>query len=83
MSLTPQELVVAEKKVVGVLNQWSGEGFFRLKGLGERIRIENIQNLSAYTVSVKTQYEDRNVTPAHEPYRGGEIDNMGEPPDPF
>lgn len=83
MTMQPLELLRSKEKVQEALNRWSQEGFFRLKGLGDRIRIEKIVSCSAYTIMLKTQYEERIVTRGIEPYYGGEVDDTGIPPDPY
>lgn len=65
-----------------LLNHWSRKSFFRVKRLGDRISMIEVNPQSSYTFRLQTQYEDRTVSPHSEPYAGGAVDDRGIPPDP-
>jgi hypothetical protein len=66
-----------------LLNQWSGKGFFRIRRLGDRLAPLEVFPRPSYTVRLQTQYEERTVAPASQPYHGGPVDDHGAPPDPW
>jgi hypothetical protein len=41
------------------INKWSSQGFFRVRGFGGKIAIEDIVPCSSCTVRLQSQYEDR------------------------
>jgi hypothetical protein len=63
------------------LNAWSAAGLFRISGLGDRITIDEILPRGCHTVRVTSQYETREVVQVQEPYNGGRVDNIGQPPE--
>ncbi len=66
-----------------LINQWSSQGFFRIRGLGGKIAVEDIVPCSSYTVRLRSQYEDRSVSGKTVPFTGGTIDDRGRPPGPW
>lgn len=66
-----------------LINMWSSRGFFRVRGLGGKIAVEDVVPCSSYTVRLRSQYEDRSVSGKMVPYSGGAIDNRGRPPGPW
>src|SRR5260370_31208763 len=66
-----------------LLNQWSGKGFFRVRRLGDRLAPLEVFPRSSFTVRLQTQYEERTVTPASQPYHGGPVGDHGVAPDPW
>jgi|SRR5579884_558320 len=66
-----------------LINQWSSKGFFRVRGLGGKIAVEDIVPCSSYTVRLRSQYEDRTVQGKMVPYNGGAVDDWGQPPSPW
>lgn len=79
----PYAIAQSSQEIQEALNRWSDQGFFRLKRLGDRIRLESVVSCSAYTLKLQTQYEQRTVQRASEPFHGGAVDDVGVPPDPF
>ncbi|HEY7329230.1 MAG TPA: hypothetical protein VH592_16430 [Gemmataceae bacterium] len=63
-----------------LINQWSSHGFFRVRGLGGKITVEDIVPCSSYTVRLRSQYEDRKVSAKTVPYTGGAVDDWGQAP---
>jgi hypothetical protein len=63
-----------------VLDRWSSQGFFRLHGLGRRVRLESVVGCFSYTVQLRTELERRTLERASEPYHGGLIDDSGAVP---
>jgi hypothetical protein len=66
-----------------LINQWSSQGFFRVRGFGGKIAVEDIVPCSSYTVRLRSQYEDRTVSGQMVPYTGGAVDDWGQPPGPW
>jgi hypothetical protein len=66
-----------------LINQWSAEGFFRVRGLGGKIAVEDVVPCSSYTVRLKSEFEDRSVGEQTVPFEGGPVDSHGRPPDPW
>lgn len=66
-----------------LINEWSSHGFFRVRGLGGKIAVEDIVPCSSYTVRLWSQYEDRSVSGKMVPYTGGAVDDWGQPPGPW
>jgi hypothetical protein len=66
-----------------LINQWSAQGFFRVRGLGGKIAVEEILPCSSYTICLRSQYEDRSVSVRTVPFTGGPIDDRGPRPDPW
>jgi hypothetical protein len=66
-----------------LINQWSSQGFFRVRGLGGKIAVEDIVPSSSYTVRLRSQYEDRSVSGQMVPFTGGAVDDRGPPPGPW
>lgn len=64
-----------------LINQWSSQGFFRVRGLGGKIAVEDILPCSSYTVRLRSQYEDRSVSSKTVPFTGGAVDDWGQPPE--
>jgi hypothetical protein len=65
------------------INEWSQDGLFRIRGLGEQIALKTIASHSCYTLRLKTEYENRRVSAAQVPYKGGPVDSEGEAPGPW
>jgi hypothetical protein len=65
------------------INQWSSKGFSRIRGLGDKIRLGEIQTKPAHTVSLKTQYEERTVARSSVPHEGGPVDESVTPTGPW
>ncbi len=63
-----------------LINQWGSQGFFRVRGFGGKIAVEEIVPCSSYTVRLRSQYEDRSVSGKTVPFTGGAVDNRGRPP---
>jgi hypothetical protein len=63
-----------------LINLWSSRGFFRVRGLGGKIAVEEIVPCSSYTIRLRSQYEDRSVSAKTAPYTGGAVDDRGRPP---
>ena len=66
-----------------LLNQWSRKGLFRIRRLGDRLSMLEVAPASSYNLRLQTQYEERTVGRASQPYHGGPVDDRGEPPDPW
>src|SRR5688500_5009136 len=79
----PTELVpLPEDQAREAINCWS-KGFFRIRYLGDKIFLNKVTPCYSYNVRLRTQYEERNVVTACEPYHGQQIDNYGRPPEPW
>jgi hypothetical protein len=79
----PAELVaLPEDEAREAINRWS-DGFFRIRFLGDKIFLNKVTPCYSYNVRLRTQYEERNVVTACEPYHGQQIDNYGRPPEPW
>jgi hypothetical protein len=63
-----------------LINKWSTQSFFRVRGLGGKIAVEEIVPCSSYTVRLRSQYEDRSVSGKTVPFTGGAVDDRGRPP---
>ncbi len=63
-----------------LINQWSSRGFFRVRGLGGKIAVEEIVPCSSYAIRLRSQYEDRSVSNKLVPFTGGAVDDRGRPP---
>jgi hypothetical protein len=70
-------------KVRHIINRWSGDGFFRLRRLGDRVTVDEIVAHSSYAVRLWSEYEERSVSRASKPYPGGPVDDHGQPPEPW
>jgi hypothetical protein len=66
-----------------LINKWSERGFFRVRGLGGKIAVEEVVPCSSFTLRLKSEYEDRTVAEKTVPFEGGPIDSHGRPPDPW
>jgi hypothetical protein len=66
-----------------LINQWSAKGFFRVRGLGGKIAVEDVVPCSSYTIRLKSEFEDRSVSEQTVPFEGGPIDSHGRPPGPW
>lgn len=66
-----------------LINKWSLQGFFRVRGLGGKIAVEDIVPSSSYTIRLRSQYEDRSVSGKTAPFTGGAVDDWGQPPSPW
>jgi hypothetical protein len=66
-----------------LINKWSSRGFFRVRGLGGKIAVEDIVPCSSWTVRLRSQYEDRSVSGKTVPFTGGAVDDRGRPPGPW
>jgi hypothetical protein len=66
-----------------LINKWSSQGFFRVRGFGGKIAVEEIVPCSSYTVRLRSQYEDRSVSGKTVPFTGGAVDDRGQPPGPW
>ena len=80
MPLAATTAVLDSEQVREILNNWSGEGFFRLRRLGDNIRIQELAGRSCHALHLTSQYEERQIKESHVPYRGGPIDHAGQPP---
>lgn len=78
---------ITEPEVRGLLDAWSRGGAFRARALGSRSELVEVAEQGAFTIHVRTQYEERRVTAASTPYEdrpgGARIDDEGEPPAPW
>lgn len=72
---------LGEDQIRQIVNRWNGAGFFRITNLGDKIMFDEVKPCRAWTVRLRTQYEDRAVASASAPYAGGSVDDAGEPPD--
>lgn len=63
-----------------VVNKWSLKGFFRIKGMGNKIEIQHISPFACHVARLKTQYEYRSIKLDYIPYSGGPVDDKGLPP---
>jgi hypothetical protein len=61
------------------INRWS-QGFFRVRYLGDKIFLDKIAPCYSYKLQLRTQYEDRSVSPVSVPYHGQPLDDIGTPP---
>jgi hypothetical protein len=75
----PAALSVDEAKQI--INAWCAHGFFRVKGLADKMFLEELIPHSSYTVRLRSQYDERTVSPATEAYHQGPVDDRGTPPD--
>jgi hypothetical protein len=66
-----------------LINRWSSHSFFRVRGFGGKIRVEDIVPCSSYTARLRSQYEDRSVSGKTVPFTGGAVDDRGRPPGPW
>lgn len=57
--------------------------YFHIKYLGDKIFIKGIVPFTAYTVQLRSQYEDRSVRQASVAFAGGYVDQAGKPPGPW
>jgi hypothetical protein len=64
-----------------LINQWGAHGFFRVRGLGGKIAVEEVVPCSSYTIRLRSQYEDRSVSSVTVPHAGGPVDDCGQRPD--
>jgi hypothetical protein len=80
MSATTELAPLPEEQAREAINRWS-KGFFRVRYLGDKIFLNKIIPCYSYNVRLETQYEERTVATASEPYHGQPIDNHGTPPD--
>jgi hypothetical protein len=76
-------VTLSTAQVREIVNHWSGKGFLRVRNLGDRSQIEAIRTHSAYTIRLRSQYEQRSVGPASRPHQGGSVDDHGVPPEPW
>ncbi len=72
-----------EEQVRQHVNRWNGDGFFRIKNLGDKIFVEEIAAQYSYTTRLRTQYEERTISKQTVPYSGGHVDDRGRPPEPW
>jgi hypothetical protein len=77
---TTELVPLPEEQAREAINRWS-QGFFRIRYLGDKIFLNQIIPCYSYNVRLQTQYEERTVATASEPYHGQPIDNNGTPPD--
>jgi hypothetical protein len=82
MSTTTELAPLPEEQAREAINRWS-QGFFRIRYLGDKIFLNKIVPCYSYNVRLQTQYEERTVATASEPYHGQPIDNHGTPPEPW
>lgn len=61
------------------INRWS-QGFFRVRYLGDKIFFDKVVPCYSYKVSLRTQYDERSVSPVSVPYHGQALDDVGAPP---
>jgi hypothetical protein len=72
---------LSEDEVRQALNAWCDQGWFRIRGLGDKVALVEFQRRDCHTVQVTSQYESRKVAQTHVPYDCGPIDNVGQPLD--
>jgi hypothetical protein len=77
------EPLLTEDQARDIINGWNDQRLFRIKYLGDKIFIKEIVPLTAYTVQLRTQYEDRSVRQASVAFAGGRVDQAGVPPGPW
>lgn len=70
-------------EVCTIVNRWSGQGFFRLRDMGNKIFLGSMERGIAYSIRLQTQYEHRAVRRSKSPFRGGPVDDRGRPPTPW
>jgi hypothetical protein len=51
--------------------------------MGDKIMVDGVQPGAAYTIKLRTQYEQRSVREAEVPFHGGHVDDRGQPPQPW
>lgn len=83
MSTAIKPAVLSEERTRELINRWNGDGFLRIKNLGDKIFIDEITTARSYNIRLRSQYEERSVSEATVPYRGGPVDEHGRPPDPW
>lgn len=83
MSKADTPAALGEDQVRGIINRWNGDGYFRIKYLGDKVFIGEIVPHSSYTLELKSHYEDRSVAPVTVAFPGGAVDDRGEPPGPW
>lgn len=66
-----------------IINRWNDQRYFHIKYLGDKIFIKGIVPFTAYTVQLRSQYEDRSVRQASVAFAGGYVDQAGKPPGPW
>jgi hypothetical protein len=76
-------LSLSEDQAREVINRWGGRGFFRLRNMGDKIMIDGVRVGSAYTIKLRSQYEQRSVREGEVPFHGGYVDDRGQPPQPW
>jgi hypothetical protein len=74
---------MAEETARELVSQWASRGYFRLKYMGDKIFVREIIPGAAYTIKLKTHYEQRSVARVAVPYQGDTIDQGPTPPDPW
>jgi hypothetical protein len=79
---TPEITPLTEAEAREAVNRWS-QGFFGVRYLGDKIFVEEIVPRAAYTLRLRTQYEERTVSQTSVPYHGGRVDDHGKPPGPW
>lgn len=78
---TPETLDTAEAR--RLINVWCGNGFFRVKRLGDRLELEDVRAHYSYALRLQSQLEDRIVSRQQVPYHGGPVDDRGHAPRPW
>jgi hypothetical protein len=68
-----------EEEAREAINRWS-QGFFRIRYLGDKIFLDKVVPCFSYTVRLRSQYEERAVSPVSVPYHGQPLDDRGTPP---
>lgn len=71
---------MSAKEAIAALNGWGSRGFFNSRRIGDRIQICECVGHPCQVVSLQTHYERRFEKTITEPYRGGPVDNIGQPP---
>src|SRR5271169_945214 len=71
---------LTEKETLAVLDQWGREGLLRLKKFSSKYSIEKVTPVSAYSLSVRSQYESRKADQRSVPFHGGYVDDKGTSP---
>jgi hypothetical protein len=80
MTSTVEPVAIPEEEAREAINRWS-RGFFRVRYLGDKIFLDKIAPCFSYTVRLRSQYEERTVSPVSVPYHGSPLDNRGTSPD--
>lgn len=77
----PETLDTAEAR--RLINVWCGNGFFRVKRLGDRLELEDVRAHYSYALRLQSLLESRSVTRQQVPYQSGPVDDRGRSPQPW